>query len=227
MKFNNWCNSDPSWLFHKTNSCIEIKSSLSLRQTHITWSCSTSMKHNKDPSNCPLVKLDESIWASWQWFPWVGGSPLPSPVVLVSLTRPHKWSYFHHHWMRSQNWQLQFCLSVFCFTLLSWILTSQLLKMPNHFNATVFSETSPLLLYICWIQLRFYEISVWVIAVELERTPLWTDNNSLIFQLSVRNCFIRGSVVRYVQLPADEVDTTLLQDATRKEATQGKQQQPS
>lgn len=42
-------------------------------------------------------------------------------------------------------------------------------------------------------------------------------------QLSVRNCFIRGSVVRYVQLPADEVDTTLLQDATRKEATQGKQ----
>ena len=46
-----------------------------------------------------------------------------------------------------------------------------------------------------------------------------------LFQLSVRNCFIRGSVVRYVQLPADEVDTVLLQDATRKEATQGKQPQ--
>lgn len=44
-------------------------------------------------------------------------------------------------------------------------------------------------------------------------------------KLSVRNCFIRGSVVRYVQLPADEVDTVLLQDATRKEAAQGKQQQ--
>lgn len=42
-------------------------------------------------------------------------------------------------------------------------------------------------------------------------------------QLSVKNCFIRGSVVRYVQLPADEVDTQLLQDAARKEAMQQKQ----
>ena len=39
-------------------------------------------------------------------------------------------------------------------------------------------------------------------------------------QQSVKNCFIRGSVVRYVQLPADEVDTQLLQDAARKEAMQ-------
>lgn len=38
-------------------------------------------------------------------------------------------------------------------------------------------------------------------------------------QLSVKNCFIRGSVVRYVQLPADEVDTQLLQDSARKEAS--------
>uniref|UniRef100_A0A8C4UQN4 LSM domain-containing protein n=1 Tax=Falco tinnunculus TaxID=100819 RepID=A0A8C4UQN4_FALTI len=42
-------------------------------------------------------------------------------------------------------------------------------------------------------------------------------------RLSVKNCFIRGSVVRYVQLPADEVDTQLLQDAARKEALQQKQ----
>ncbi|MGH0157693.1 UNVERIFIED_CONTAM: hypothetical protein FKN15_034285 [Acipenser sinensis] len=42
-------------------------------------------------------------------------------------------------------------------------------------------------------------------------------------KLSVKNCFIRGSVVRYVQLPADEVDTQLLQDAARKEAMQQKQ----
>ncbi|KAJ1345884.1 Surfeit locus protein 1 [Parelaphostrongylus tenuis] len=35
---------------------------------------------------------------------------------------------------------------------------------------------------------------------------------------AVKNCFIRGSVVRYVQLPADRVDTQLLQDASRKEA---------
>ena len=39
---------------------------------------------------------------------------------------------------------------------------------------------------------------------------------------SVKSAFIRGSVVRYVQLPADEVDTQLLQDATRKEFTQNK-----
>lgn len=37
-------------------------------------------------------------------------------------------------------------------------------------------------------------------------------------QMSVRNCFIRGSVVRYVQLPPGSVDTELLHDATRREA---------
>ena len=44
-----------------------------------------------------------------------------------------------------------------------------------------------------------------------------------LFQMSVKNCFIRGSVVRYVQLPADECDTQILQDAARKEAAQSKQ----
>ena len=33
----------------------------------------------------------------------------------------------------------------------------------------------------------------------------------------MKNCFIRGSVVRYIQIPASEVDTELLQDAARKE----------
>ncbi|KAG8711524.1 U6 snRNA-associated Sm-like protein LSm2 [Ceratobasidium sp. 395] len=37
-------------------------------------------------------------------------------------------------------------------------------------------------------------------------------------KMAVKNCFIRGSVVRYVQLPASGVDTQLLEDATRKEA---------
>jgi len=36
-------------------------------------------------------------------------------------------------------------------------------------------------------------------------------------QMSVKNCFIRGSVVRYVQLPAAEVDTDTLQDACRRD----------
>lgn len=40
---------------------------------------------------------------------------------------------------------------------------------------------------------------------------------------SVKNCFIRGSVIKYVQLPASEVDTELLQDATRREAQQQKE----
>lgn len=40
---------------------------------------------------------------------------------------------------------------------------------------------------------------------------------------SVKNCFVRGSVIKYVQLPASEVDTELLQDATRREAQQQKE----
>ena len=36
--------------------------------------------------------------------------------------------------------------------------------------------------------------------------------------MAVKNCFIRGSVVRYVQLPAEHVDTQLLEDATRRGA---------
>mmetsp|Transcript_20372 Transcript_20372/g.36346 ORF Transcript_20372/g.36346 Transcript_20372/m.36346 type:complete len:94 (+) Transcript_20372:308-589(+) len=36
--------------------------------------------------------------------------------------------------------------------------------------------------------------------------------------ISVRNCFIRGSVVRFVQLPKDSVDVEILHDATRREA---------
>ena len=41
-------------------------------------------------------------------------------------------------------------------------------------------------------------------------------------QQSVKNCFIRGSVIKYVQLPSAEVDTELLQDATRREVAQQK-----
>ncbi|EDQ89365.1 uncharacterized protein MONBRDRAFT_32429 [Monosiga brevicollis MX1] len=39
--------------------------------------------------------------------------------------------------------------------------------------------------------------------------------------MAVKNCFIRGSVVRYIHLPPEHVDKQLLQDATRKEATGG------
>ncbi|XP_066842729.1 LOW QUALITY PROTEIN: U6 snRNA-associated Sm-like protein LSm2 [Anser cygnoides] len=50
-----------------------------------------------------------------------------------------------------------------------------------------------------------------------------TDPEKYPHMLSVRNCFVRGSVVRYVQLPADEVDAQLLGDAARKEALTQKQ----
>lgn len=40
--------------------------------------------------------------------------------------------------------------------------------------------------------------------------------NSVRSQSSVKNVFIRGSVVRYVHLPAAAVDTPLLEDATRR-----------
>lgn len=49
-----------------------------------------------------------------------------------------------------------------------------------------------------------------------------TDPDKYPHLIAVKNCFIRGSVVRYVQLPSDEVDTQLLQDAARKEAQQNK-----
>jgi len=41
--------------------------------------------------------------------------------------------------------------------------------------------------------------------------------------LSVKNCFIRGSVIRYVQLPKDQIDVKILQKATRLEAKQIKE----
>lgn len=43
--------------------------------------------------------------------------------------------------------------------------------------------------------------------------------------MSVKNCFIRGSVVRYVGLPKNEVDVELLQEASRREAQQQQQVQ--
>lgn len=33
---------------------------------------------------------------------------------------------------------------------------------------------------------------------------------------AVKSAFIRGSVIRYVHIPASAVDTTLLEDATRR-----------
>jgi len=48
------------------------------------------------------------------------------------------------------------------------------------------------------------------------------DEEKYPHMMSVKNCFIRGSVVRYVQLPARDVDTQLLQDSARVEAQEQK-----
>ncbi|XP_077232067.1 sm-like protein LSM2 isoform X1 [Tasmannia lanceolata] len=56
--------------------------------------------------------------------------------------------------------------------------------------------------------------------IKLENTRV-VDQDKYPHMMSVRNCFIRGSVVRYVQLPPDGVDTDILHDATRREARGG------
>lgn len=43
--------------------------------------------------------------------------------------------------------------------------------------------------------------------------------------LSVKNCFIRGSVIRYVHLPSAEIDVEELQELCRRESVQQQQQQ--
>ena len=42
-----------------------------------------------------------------------------------------------------------------------------------------------------------------------------TDPDKQPHMTSVKSCFMRGSLVRYVQLPSDEVDTQLLQVSFR------------
>ncbi len=41
-------------------------------------------------------------------------------------------------------------------------------------------------------------------------------------KISLKNCFIRGSVIRYIHIPPNEVDTELLEDACKKELKQDK-----
>lgn len=47
-------------------------------------------------------------------------------------------------------------------------------------------------------------------------TDVFLQPANMSLQSSVKNVFIRGSVVRYVHLPASSVDTQLLEDATRR-----------
>eukprot|EP01127_Copromyxa_protea_P007317 TRINITY_DN17230_c0_g1_i1.p1 TRINITY_DN17230_c0_g1~~TRINITY_DN17230_c0_g1_i1.p1 ORF type:complete len:100 (-),score=18.89 TRINITY_DN17230_c0_g1_i1:30-329(-) len=49
------------------------------------------------------------------------------------------------------------------------------------------------------------------------------DEEKYPHMMCVKNCFIRGSVVRYVHVPASHVATDLLQDASRTEAKHAKE----
>mmetsp|Transcript_12014 Transcript_12014/g.33864 ORF Transcript_12014/g.33864 Transcript_12014/m.33864 type:complete len:97 (+) Transcript_12014:261-551(+) len=49
-----------------------------------------------------------------------------------------------------------------------------------------------------------------------------TEEDRFPHMISVKNCFIRGSVVRYVHIPPEEVNTQLLQDSARIEAREQK-----
>ncbi|BFZ53300.1 beta transducin [Savitreella phatthalungensis] len=44
------------------------------------------------------------------------------------------------------------------------------------------------------------------------------DEHKYPHMRAVKSIFIRGSVIRYIHMPKDNVDTALLEDATRREA---------
>ena len=54
--------------------------------------------------------------------------------------------------------------------------------------------------------------------MQKESANVWTQDKTANAntQSAVKNVFIRGSVVRYVHLPANAVDVPLLEDATRR-----------
>jgi U6 snRNA-associated Sm-like protein LSm2 len=53
--------------------------------------------------------------------------------------------------------------------------------------------------------------------IKLERVKV-IDEEKHPHMRSVKDCFVRGSVVRYVQPPEGSVDVDIMHDATRREA---------
>jgi hypothetical protein len=86
---------------------------------------------------------------------------------------------------------------------------SPLIPVFDHLSLSYISQHTCGLLDFCSYQpSRFLNIRLDAITV--------ADETRHPHMMAVKNCFIRGSVVRYVQLPADQVDTNLLEDATRR-----------
>ena len=50
--------------------------------------------------------------------------------------------------------------------------------------------------------------------------PSFDKTHSAPYLTCVKNCFIRGSSIRYIHLPATKVDAPVLADATRRELVQ-------
>lgn len=58
--------------------------------------------------------------------------------------------------------------------------------------------------------------NIWSLSIGHDVAEIGGTRANVWQQSAVKSVFIRGSVVRYVHLPAAAVDTTLLEDATRR-----------
>ncbi|CAI8614161.1 unnamed protein product [Vicia faba] len=105
----------------------------------------------------------------------------------------------------------------FAFTLYKFILAKMLFF--SYFKDLVGREVTVELKNDLAIRGTLHSVDQYL-NIKLENTRV-VDQDKYPHMLSVRNCFIRGSVVRYVQLPPEGVDIELLHDATRREARSG------
>lgn len=76
------------------------------------------------------------------------------------------------------------------------------------------SETQPQLVYYLLYEKMMGFIKKYVFLIFYYNFPF--------LKISLKNCFIRGSVIRMIHIPGHEVDTELLEDACKKEMKQEK-----
>ena len=69
---------------------------------------------------------------------------------------------------------------------------------------------------------KIYDSGPWPESPKYQQNSDIYSNIYLILKIAVKNCFIRGSVVRQVQVPKSEVDIDMLQDAARRDANKEK-----
>lgn len=64
---------------------------------------------------------------------------------------------------------------------------------------------------------QYLNLKITDISVTARNKDSSASENNAAYLTAVKNCFIRGSVVRYVDVPSASVNKELLQDACRKE----------